>query len=125
METGALGQVYQPGEIIIRQGDAGDHMYVIQEGQVAVKVEQDGQEVLLAVQGTGEFFGELAIFERELRSATVQALGQVRVLSVDKRIVLRQISEDPTLAFNLVQHMAARIRSLTNEIARLSRTAPL
>lgn len=117
METGALGKVYQPGEVIVRQGEAGDCMYVIQEGRVAVMVEQNGHETPLAVLGAGEFFGEMAIFERQARSATVSALGEARVLTVDKRNLLRQITEDPTLAFHLVEHMSARIRALTNAIA--------
>ena len=123
METGALGRVYQPGEVIILQGEAGDCMYVIQEGQVAVMIEQKDQETLLAVLGAGEFFGEMAIFEHQARSATVSALGKARVLTVDKRNLLRQITEDPTLAFHLVEHMSARIRALTNEVAWLTSDA--
>ena len=123
METGALGKVYQPGEVIVRQGEAGDCLYVIQAGQVAVMVEQNGHETPLAVLGAGEFFGEMAIFERQARSATVSALGEARVLTVDKRNLLRQITEDQTLAFHLVERMSARIRALTNEIAWLASDA--
>jgi CRP-like cAMP-binding protein len=66
------------GEIIIRQGDIGDCMYVIQEGQVEVIVEQGDREVQLAVRGKGELFREMAIFEKERRLATVRAVGTVR-----------------------------------------------
>ncbi|MFQ5857941.1 MAG: cyclic nucleotide-binding domain-containing protein [Anaerolineae bacterium] len=117
--TGALGRVYQDGEIIIRQGEVGDCMYVIQEGQVEVIAEKDGEEVRLAVRGAGEFVGEMAIFEREVRSATVRALGQARVLTVDKKNFLRRIHEDPSLAFRMVQTMSRRIRELSEEVARL------
>jgi len=123
MQTGALGKVYQPGEAIVRQGEAGDCMYVIQEGQVAVLIQQDGQEVLLMVQGAGEFFGEMAIFDRQVRGATVRALGQARVLTVDRTNLLRRITEDPTLAFRLLQHMSAHVQILTDEIAWLTRDA--
>ena len=54
MDTGALGKVYEDGEIIIRQGDIGDCMYVIQNGQVEVFIERDGQEFQLAVRQDGE-----------------------------------------------------------------------
>jgi CRP-like cAMP-binding protein len=77
--------------------------------------------MLLAVLGAGEFFGEGAIFEQQARSATVHALSETHVLTVDKRNLLRQIADDPTLAFHLVQHMSARIRALTSEVAWLTK----
>lgn len=120
METGALGRVYQDGEAIVRQGEVGDCMYVIQEGKVEVLMEQDGNDVLLMTLEEGDFFGETAIFEHEVRSATVRALGEVRVLTVDERTFLRRIHKDPSLAVRIVQTMSARIRSLIDEVGRLS-----
>jgi CRP-like cAMP-binding protein len=119
MDTGALGRVFEDGEVIIRQGEVGDCMYVIQEGKVAILVEQDGGEVQLAERVEGEFIGEMAIFDRDVRSATVRASGQVRVLTVDKKNFLRRIHQDPSLAFRVVETMSHRIRELTNENARL------
>jgi CRP-like cAMP-binding protein len=63
MRTGELGKVYQDGEVIIRQGEVGDYMYVIQEGQVEVVVEQGGQEVRLAIWEVGHPIGEMEIFD--------------------------------------------------------------
>jgi CRP-like cAMP-binding protein len=117
--TGALGRVYQDGEAIVRQGEVGDCMYVIQEGQVEVVVEKDGEEVHLMVLDTGELFGEMAIVEREVRMATVRALGQTRVLTIDQKNFLRRIHEDPSLAWRVVQTMSRRIRELATEVARL------
>jgi CRP/FNR family transcriptional regulator len=96
-------------------------MYVIQQGQVEVVLEQEGEEVRLAVHGEGDFFGEMAIFDREVRSATIRALGQVRVLTVDKKNFLRRIQADPSLAFRIVETMSRRIRELATEVARLER----
>jgi CRP-like cAMP-binding protein len=118
-KPGALGRVYQDGEVVVQQGDVGDCMYVIQEGQVEVVLEQEGGEVHLAVRGEGDFFGEMAIFEREVRMATVRALGQARILTVDKKSFLRRIHEDPSLAYRMVQGMSARIRQMSKEMARL------
>lgn len=120
MDTGALGRVYQDGEVIVRQGEVGDCMYVIQEGKVEVLMEQDGNEILLMTLEEGNFFGEMAIFEHEVRSATVRALGEIRVLTVDERTFLRRIHKDPSLAVRIVQTMSARIRSLVDEVGRLS-----
>ncbi|HSF80909.1 MAG TPA: cyclic nucleotide-binding domain-containing protein [Anaerolineales bacterium] len=119
METGALGKVYQDGEVIVRQGEMGDCMYVIQEGLVEIIAEEGEKEVQLAVRNAGEFFGEMAIFEREVRSATVRALGDARVLTVDERNFLRRIHQDPSLAYRMVQTMSRRIRELSAEVARL------
>jgi CRP-like cAMP-binding protein len=118
MEPGTLGKIFRDGEIIVRQGEVGDCMFVIQEGQVEVIAERDGSEVPLAIRKEGDFFGEMAIFERDVRSATVRALGEVRVLTVDKKNFLRRIHEDPSLAFRLVEAMSSRIRELSEEMAR-------
>jgi CRP-like cAMP-binding protein len=117
--TGALGRTYQDGEAIVRQGEVGDCMYVIQEGQAEVVVEKDGKEASLAVLGEGGFFGEMAIFESEVRMATVRAVGKARVLTVDKKSFLRSIHEDPSLAFRMVQTMSRRIRRLDAEVVQL------
>jgi CRP/FNR family transcriptional regulator len=119
MTTGALGKDYLDGEIIIRQGEEGDCMYVIQEGQVEVFQEDGGKEIHLAMAGEGEFIGEMAIFEREVRSATVRALGNVRVLTVDKKNFLRRVHQDPSLAYRLVQNLSHRIREMNTELFRL------
>jgi CRP-like cAMP-binding protein len=119
MSRGLLGKVYGDGEIIIRQGESGDSMYEIQDGEVEVIQEKDGREVRLAVLGKGDFFGEMAIFEREVRSATVRVKGKVRVLTIDKRTFLRKITEDPSIAFRIVERMSRRIRDLDREIVRL------
>jgi CRP-like cAMP-binding protein len=119
METGALGKVYQDGEIVIRQGDIGDCMYVIQEGRVEVVVDQGGKEVRLGIREAGHFLGEMAIFEHKPRSATVRALGRTRLLTIDKESILRRIHEDPSLAYRMVQTMSHRIRELSVELAVL------
>lgn len=120
MSTGALGKIYQDGQVIVRQGDVGKCMFVIQEGQAEV-LQNTGNnaETRLAVLGEGDCFGEMAIFEREVRSATVRALGEVRVLTVDQKTFLRRVHKDPSLAVRIVQTMSRRIRELDAEVTRL------
>jgi CRP-like cAMP-binding protein/flavin-dependent dehydrogenase len=119
MEIGALGKTYQDGEIIVRQGERGDCMYVVQNGFVEVMVDSGDQQVQLRTLGKDEFFGEMAIFEHEIRTATVRARGPVRILSVDHRNLLQRIHEDPSLAYRLMKVMSNRIEKLSEEIARL------
>lgn len=117
MNQGDLGKLYQDGEVILRQGEAGDRMYVVQAGQVEVLQEKEGKEIRLTLLGEGEIFGEMALFDREVRSATVRAVGEVMVLSVDKRTFLRRVHEDPSLAFRILQKMSQRVRELSAELA--------
>lgn len=118
MESGALGKLYKGGEVIVRQGDPGDCMYVIQSGTVEVLHQVDGNDVPIARRVEGEFFGEMSIFEREVRMATVRAVDDVRVITVDKKNLLRRIQEDPSLAFRLLQSMSHRLRQLSGEVAQ-------
>jgi len=119
IEKGALGKVYQDGEFITRQGDVGQVMYVVQQGKVEVLMERDGHETLLRVAGEGEFLGEMAIFDHEVRSASLRAKGEVKVLTIDKKNFLKRIHVDPSLAFRIVQTMSQRVRELGDEVARL------
>jgi CRP-like cAMP-binding protein len=113
MQTNELGSVYAPGQPIVRQGDMGDCMYVVQAGEVEVVQATTAGEQRLAILKEGDFFGEMSIFEHEVRSATVRALGEARVLKVDKRTLMRRMKEDPMLAFNLLQTLSRRIRNLS------------
>jgi CRP/FNR family transcriptional regulator, cyclic AMP receptor protein len=117
--VGALGRTYADGEIVIRQGDPGDALFVVEEGTVEIVAERDGHERTLRTAGPGELLGEMALFEKEPRSATVRARGQARILTIDRRHFLRRISEDPTLAFRIIEVMAHRVRELSREVAEL------
>jgi CRP-like cAMP-binding protein len=112
MNEGALGKEYQHGEVIIRQGEIGDCMYVIQAGTVEVFIEEEGQEIHLADRSAGDFFGEMALFDHEVRSATVRTKGPVRVLTVDRQNLLRHIQENPSMAFRILEKLSSRIREL-------------
>lgn len=124
MTNSTLGKIYQDGEVIICEGEEGNCMYVIQEGEVEVIIlGENEKEIRLAVRRQGDFFGEMAIFDRDVRSATVRALGEARVLTVDKKNFMRRVHEDPSLAFRLVETMSRRIRELGEEVARLQANA--
>ena len=121
MGKGELGKNYSDGEIIIKQGDSGNCMYVIQSGEVEVIRNIDGKEVQLAIRREGEFVGEMAIFGREVRSATIRALGDVRLLTVDKRNLLSNIQKDPSMAFKIIETLSSRIRELSDMVEKFKR----
>jgi CRP/FNR family transcriptional regulator len=96
-------------------------LFVILEGRLEILSENEGKETRIRIAGEGELIGEMAVFERQVRSATVRALGEARLLTVDQKNFLRRINEDPSLAFRLVETMSRRIRELGAEVVRLKR----
>ena len=118
MGRGALGKTYREGEEVVRQGETGNCMYVVQSGRVEVVQRTAGGDQHLAFLETGDFFGEMSVFEKETRSATVRAHGgDAQILKVDRKTLLRRIREDPLLAVNLLRTMSKRIRDLNEELA--------
>jgi len=123
MSDTTLGKVYADREYIVHQGDVGNCMYVIQKGQVEVLKEEDGHQIQLRVLHEGDVFGEMAIFEKEVRSAGVRPLGEAQVLTIDKKTFLRRVKEDPTLAFNILKVMSERLRKLNSDVMQLKKAA--
>ncbi len=119
MRKEVLGKVFPAGQTIVKQGDAGDCMYVIQEGDAEVFKVEGAVETLVDHMHAGDIFGEMAILERQKRSATVRARTDVRVLTIDKKTFLRRVQEDPSLAFTVLRSMSNRVRRLDIELAEL------
>lgn len=118
----ALGRVYGDGEVVCRQGEPGDVLFVVQEGELEIVREEGGGTTLLRVAGKHEIVGEMAVFDRVVRSATVRARGPARVLTLDKRNFWRRLNEDPTFAFTIIETMARRVRELSTQVVELRRS---
>ncbi len=121
MKESELGRLYSDGEIICREGDEGSNMYVIQSGKVEVIKKVPDRELSLRTLNAGEIFGEMALFDRMPRSATVRAVGEARILSIDKKGFFSKVSKDPTLAFNILESMSKRIRMLNDELSKVKK----
>ena len=116
MKIFGLCRQYRDGEMIIKQGDVGDCIYVIQEGKVEVFNENHRGEIKIAELGTNEFFGEMGLFEKDVRSCTIRACGEAKILTIDKRNFYKIIHKDPTLAYNLLQKMSYRLREINKKL---------
>lgn len=121
MTAGELGRVYSEGEIIFKEGDKGDHMYVIQSGKVKIIKKTVSGNLTIATLGSGDIFGEMALFDRLPRSATATASGDTRILTIDKKKLFQTMSRDPTLAFRILESMSQRIRRLDEEFTTLKK----
>ena len=77
--------LYEPGQTIVHQGEAGDSMYIIQQGEVEVLQHKNGVEEVIGTLSEGKHFGEMAVFHQRRRTASVRAKGRVRVLKIKQR----------------------------------------
>jgi CRP-like cAMP-binding protein/uncharacterized membrane protein YeaQ/YmgE (transglycosylase-associated protein family) len=109
--------VAQPGEVIIKEGDVGETMYLIVKGQVSVsQIGEDGCAMELAQLGDGDYFGEMALFDNAERSATVTAKGEVRLLVLYKREFDETVHEYPQVALQMCKELSRRLRNLHAKI---------
>jgi len=122
MKDSELGKAFSDGDVICKEGEKGEVMYVIQSGNVKITKKTTSGEVTLATLTSGDIFGEMALFDRMPRSATAVASGEVTILSIDKKKLFTTISRDPTLVFKVLETMSQRIRMLDEELSRLKKT---
>lgn len=113
-EESSLGKDYKDGDIIFEENSAGREMYIILTGKAIVIKERGDVETTLATLEEGDFFGEMSLFDNNPRSATVKALGDVKLLEINQKNFLKKISRDPSLAFRMLEKMSQRIR-ITDE----------
>ncbi|MBA3328216.1 MAG: Crp/Fnr family transcriptional regulator [Solirubrobacterales bacterium] len=117
----AVPRSFPAGQVIFREGDASDTCYIVRSGHArAIRAHGDGRTIALAHFGPGDIFGELAMFDDESRSATVEALDEfdaVAILGPDMRRLLR---EHPDISVKLVIALGRRLRAANERIARQS-----
>jgi CRP/FNR family cyclic AMP-dependent transcriptional regulator len=117
----AVPRSFAPGHVIFREGDASDTCYVVRSGHArAVRGSADGRQITLAHFGPGDIFGELAMFDDERRSATVETLDAVAAIAILGPDMRRLLREHPDLAVKLVIGLGRRLREANERLARQS-----
>jgi CRP/FNR family transcriptional regulator len=117
----AVPRRFEPGQAVFREGDASDTCYVVRDGHArAIRRHGDGRTITLATFGPGDIFGELAMFEDELRSATVEAIETTNVVGVLGGDMRRLMSEHPGIAMRLVIALGRRLREMNERLSRQS-----
>ena len=108
------------GDILFREGDQGDRLYVIGEGKIKLgRTSADGRENLLAILGPGEMFGELALFDPGPRTATATAVAEAQLIALGHEDLSSFLSGRPAIAATLLAALARRLRRTNETLADL------
>lgn len=107
---------YRPGEILFRQGDAGDAAYVILEGKADILAESNGGQIKIAELADNAIVGEIAILCDVSRTATVKASGPLEALRIRKDVFLNLLADYPDMMFEILRSLAQRLTRTTSEL---------
>jgi CRP-like cAMP-binding protein len=112
---------FAAGEAVFHEGDGSNTCYVVQRGHArALREHADGRQITLATFGPGDIFGELAMFDDERRSATVEAIDDLEVLGILGGDMRRLMREHPDIAVKLSISLGRRLRAANERLARQS-----
>jgi CRP/FNR family transcriptional regulator, cyclic AMP receptor protein len=117
----AVPRRFEAGQVVFREGDDSDTCYVLSSGHArALRSHSDGRSITLATFGPGDIFGELAMFDDEKRSATVEAVDEVDAIAILAADMRRLLREHPDISVKLVTAIARRLRAANERLARQS-----
>jgi len=107
---------YDPGQVVIKQGDVGDKAFVVLEGEAEVYLETpDGRNKLVTMK-KNDLFGELALLCEAPRTATIEAGTQLELMSIEKDVFFTMIAEDPQTGANVTRAIAERLERTTRDL---------
>ncbi len=107
-------------DVLFREGDSGDRLYVVTDGKVKLgRSSPDGRENLLAILGPGQMFGELSLFDPGPRSATATAVTDCTLRSLSHDELQRWLRDHPGVAQGLLHQLAVRLRRANDVVADL------
>ena len=116
-----VARSYDKEKMILIEESAGETFFLISEGTVKItRMSDDGREVILAILGEGDFFGEMALLDGEGRSANVVALEDAEVLTLQRSDFLDILERFPKIAIHLLKELTTRIRHSDQQIESLS-----
>ena len=112
---------YKKGHVILEEDSIGDVCYFLTRGRVKItRVSSDEREVILALLGPGDFFGEMSLLSGEVRSANVVTLEKTKALTLNTEDILGTLELYPKVAINLLRELAIRLQKSDEQIASLS-----
>ena len=119
-----FGETYAAGHVLFHEGDGGKHMYVIQSGRVQLTRRVRGREQHLATLPAGEFFGEMAIINKQPRSATATVIEEAHLLVLDARTFEAMIRGNAEIAIRMIKKLAVRLAQANSQVETLLDAGP-
>jgi len=114
-------RVYEKGQMILLEESMGETFFIITQGAVKVtRLSADGREVILAILGESDFFGEMSLLDGEGRSANIVANEDAKVLTLSRNDLLDCLESYPKIAIALLEELATRLRKSDQQIESLS-----
>ncbi len=114
-------RVYEKGQMILLEESMGETFFIITQGAVKVtRLSADGREVILAILGESDFFGEMSLLDGEGRSANIVANEDAKVLTLSRSDFLDCLESYPKIAIALLEELAIRLRKSDQQIESLS-----
>jgi len=111
---------FNPGQIIIREGELGGLFYVVTAGTVQVTIANaDGEHIVLQEIDAGGFFGELSMLTSEPRSAQVRALDEVTVLALERQEFFEFLNKKPGAAIDVLIELGGRLHTMDGVLHRM------
>lgn len=121
IERLAVTRKYPKNSVIINEGDHTDSLYVILSGKVKIFLTDNQQrEVIVAIQRTGDYFGELALLDEAPRSASVMTMEPCTLLMITRNAFERHLASEPKIAISLLRGLAERLRATTENVKSLA-----
>lgn len=109
---------YKKNEVILRQGDPGNTLFILKSGQVKVHLNnKDGREIILKIIEGNDFFGEMSLLDGKFRAATITAMKDSKALLVFREDFIRLIKTHPSIAMNILASVIGRFRKANEKIA--------
>ena len=116
-----ISRIYEKGKMILLEESEGETFFIILSGVVKVtRLSDDGREVILAILGESDFFGEMSLLDGEGRSANIVANEKSEVVTLSRRDFLDCLQKYPKIAIALLEELAVRLRKSDHHIESLS-----
>ncbi|OGL47587.1 MAG: hypothetical protein A2161_05355 [Candidatus Schekmanbacteria bacterium RBG_13_48_7] len=114
-----FGKHFPKGSIIFQEDEKGEFIFIIQDGEVQLTKKIRNTERLLSLLGKGEFFGEMAIFNNQPRTATATALVDTKLILLDKSTFEHMVRDNKEIALRIIKKLSARLEDANNRIENL------
>ncbi|MFT5483817.1 MAG: CRP/FNR family cyclic AMP-dependent transcriptional regulator [Halieaceae bacterium] len=117
----STSKAFAKNTVVIHENDTADSLFIIESGRVKVYCsEKNGKEFIMNTQGAGDYFGELALLDDSLRSASVRTVEKSSFCVIYKDDFNRVLDEHPNISRQLIKNLADRVRKLTADVKSLA-----